>query len=417
MPGFARSFADWMPARFAAGMTTTGRFRAKVADYGLKFKGVLRAWPLYGLFVLVMAPLVWFFSMEDRFQQTYPFVRFSDPDDVRANLWKWELTYAAQFVALEFFFRGFLLQSLRRQLSDLTQQANQNGQGQQGQQGQQQGGGGNLPPQFSDKHTDKGLGQDVQEPANVDAEARAKAEQQIAQKVAQAANMARMAGKLPAGLARLVDEILNPSVPWEELLRDYMTRITNDNESWARRNRRFANVYLPARRDERMGEIVVIDDGSKDRTAQEVRDHFEGDPRVTLLSFENGGKARAVNRGLAVANSLAALAAAAASDARRAAGQALGLLDGLVDAFRQTEIVGGDDDAFHEFIRGSAPDPASRLGLLDLPTDGVQAHGAWRGAGRSPALRRGTWHRIITGYDITCRTTTCGTCAAAASIR
>lgn len=48
-------------------------------------------------------------------------------------------------------------------------------------------------------------------------------------------------------------------------------------------------------------EVLVLDDGSKDRTAQEVRDHFQGDPRVTLLSFENGGKARAVNRGLAVA--------------------------------------------------------------------------------------------------------------------
>ncbi|HWT52000.1 MAG TPA: glycosyltransferase, partial [Caulobacter sp.] len=48
-------------------------------------------------------------------------------------------------------------------------------------------------------------------------------------------------------------------------------------------------------------EVLVLDDGSKDRTAQEVRDHFQGDPRVMLLSFENGGKARAVNRGLAVA--------------------------------------------------------------------------------------------------------------------
>ncbi len=48
-------------------------------------------------------------------------------------------------------------------------------------------------------------------------------------------------------------------------------------------------------------EVLVLDDGSKDRTAQEVRHHFADDPRVTLLSFENGGKARAVNRGLAVA--------------------------------------------------------------------------------------------------------------------
>lgn len=48
-------------------------------------------------------------------------------------------------------------------------------------------------------------------------------------------------------------------------------------------------------------EVLVLDDGSKDRTAQQVLEHFADDPRVTLLSFENGGKARAVNRGLAVA--------------------------------------------------------------------------------------------------------------------
>ncbi|KSB89352.1 polysaccharide deacetylase [Caulobacter vibrioides] len=48
-------------------------------------------------------------------------------------------------------------------------------------------------------------------------------------------------------------------------------------------------------------EVLVLDDGSKDRTAEEVRSHFADDPRVTLLSFENGGKARAVNRGLALA--------------------------------------------------------------------------------------------------------------------
>lgn len=115
----------------------------------------------------------------------------------------------------------------------------------------------------SDMHKDtSGMGEDVREPANMDAEAKAKAEQRIQQQVAQAANMARMAGKMSAGVARLVDEILNPTVPWPDLLREYMTRTTKDNESWSRRNRRFASVYLPSRHSERMGEIVVIADTS-----------------------------------------------------------------------------------------------------------------------------------------------------------
>jgi len=122
-----------------------------------------------------------------------------------------------------------------------------------------------------DLHKDtSGMGDDVQEPANMDAEAKAKAEQRIQQQVAQAASMARMAGKMPAGVARLVDEILNPTVPWQDLLRDYMTRVSKDNESWSRRNRRFASVYLPSRHGNRMGEITIIGDTSGSITNQEL---------------------------------------------------------------------------------------------------------------------------------------------------
>lgn len=47
-------------------------------------------------------------------------------------------------------------------------------------------------------------------------------------------------------------------------------------------------------------EVVVLDDGSSDGTADVVRAAFSDDPRVTLMIFENGGKARALNRGLAI---------------------------------------------------------------------------------------------------------------------
>jgi len=48
-------------------------------------------------------------------------------------------------------------------------------------------------------------------------------------------------------------------------------------------------------------EIVIIDDGSADRTSELVRTHYGTHPLVTLLTIANGGKANALNRGLAIA--------------------------------------------------------------------------------------------------------------------
>jgi cellulose synthase/poly-beta-1,6-N-acetylglucosamine synthase-like glycosyltransferase len=80
----------------------------------------------------------------------------------------------------------------------------------------------------------------------------------------------------------------------------------------------FVSVLIPAFNEERViersvrqvlssedvrVEVIVIDDGSKDRTASIVETTFADDPRVQLIRLENGGKARALNHGLAAAKS------------------------------------------------------------------------------------------------------------------
>lgn len=121
-----------------------------------------------------------------------------------------------------------------------------------------------------DPHANGGLSSDLIDPADLSPAEQAQLDREISQRVAQAANMARMAGKLSGGLARAVSEVLDPSVPWPDLLRDYMTRHSKDDETWSRRNRRFGGVYLPTRYNETMGELVVIADTSGSVTQREL---------------------------------------------------------------------------------------------------------------------------------------------------
>ena len=79
---------------------------------------------------------------------------------------------------------------------------------------------------------------------------------------------------------------------------------------------RFVSVLIPAFNEARVIEasvgrvlasdqvrleVIVIDDGSRDGTGDIVERAFGEDPRVRLIRLENGGKARALNHGLAMA--------------------------------------------------------------------------------------------------------------------
>jgi len=82
----------------------------RVRDYYLTFRGFRQHFWIYvGLYVLVL-PLVLGVAQLESFQQTYPFYKYAN-QSLERFLW-WEALYALQFVALEFFFRGYMLKGL-----------------------------------------------------------------------------------------------------------------------------------------------------------------------------------------------------------------------------------------------------------------------------------------------------------------
>lgn len=84
------------------------------ADVGLRWRATT-AW--LGWYALLAAPIVLFAflaSFTDAFTDTYPFYRHAGRS--WADLLAWELIYLAQFLFLEYFFRGFMLETLAPRL-------------------------------------------------------------------------------------------------------------------------------------------------------------------------------------------------------------------------------------------------------------------------------------------------------------
>ena len=125
-----------------------------------------------------------------------------------------------------------------------------------------EGGGRGKGPKGEGDGEPTDMDSDLQEPDQMDNETIDKVDREISRKIVQATQIAKMAGRMPADLDRMLNGILDPKVPWYEELQDFMSRVVHDEETWAHRNRRFRNVYLPTRRNESMGEIIVIGDTS-----------------------------------------------------------------------------------------------------------------------------------------------------------
>lgn len=82
--------------------------------------------------------------------------------------------------------------------------------------------------------------------------------------VAQAAQAAKMMGKMSANMQRLVDEVLAPKVNWKDVLRKFVEKCKNDQRTFARPNRRFISqgLILPTISGEALGELCIAIDCS-----------------------------------------------------------------------------------------------------------------------------------------------------------
>ncbi|MBK5963031.1 hypothetical protein CCR95_02715 [Thiocystis minor] len=110
------------------------------------------------------------------------------------------------------------------------------------------------------------------------------------QRLAGAAQQALQAGKLGGELARLIDHLLQPRLPWRMLLARYLSAVSRDDYSYQRPSRREGDFILPSLRGHQLDLVVAIDTSGSIKDAE--LDEFIGEidalkgqvrARVTLL--------------------------------------------------------------------------------------------------------------------------------------
>jgi len=95
--------------------------KKKLSNFGWRRSGEFKkSLKIFFLFFAFMFPLVYMVSLQDSFLHKYPFYHPVSQSDLWPNLVIWELLYFIQFVALEFFFRGFIVHGFKKEIGDYS---------------------------------------------------------------------------------------------------------------------------------------------------------------------------------------------------------------------------------------------------------------------------------------------------------
>ena len=89
-------------------------YRESLSDYGLNLRIEHGFAKIFFAATAIMLPLVYLMSLTLSFAAKYPFLKIYNGEPyIGTTLLIWELIYFVQFFGLEFFFRGFLVHSMK----------------------------------------------------------------------------------------------------------------------------------------------------------------------------------------------------------------------------------------------------------------------------------------------------------------
>lgn len=122
-------------------------------------------------------------------------------------------------------------------------------------------------PEENDKKNEKGGGggdlpwADIIEDTSCTESEGKQLEREWKELLVQAATAAKMRGRLPSGINRLIDDIVNPTIPWASILANFLNEVLYDDYDLLRSDRRFIQqgIYLPDLYSEGCSVVIAVD--------------------------------------------------------------------------------------------------------------------------------------------------------------
>ncbi|NLW18877.1 MAG: metallopeptidase domain containing protein [Candidatus Cloacimonetes bacterium] len=110
-------------------------------------------------------------------------------------------------------------------------------------------------------------------------------------RTAQAATAAKIQGRLRGGLRRMIEKMLTPQLPWQEILARFVSDSSRNDYNWKRPSPRYlhSGLYLPDLDKPSLGEIAVVvdtsgsvSDGELARYTMEIRSILQAYPETHI---------------------------------------------------------------------------------------------------------------------------------------